>query len=337
MVRAKRVHWPSVWRCTAAVLAIVYAAAMLGFFASRALALHWPPILAMLSYVSPFLFMPTALTLPLAFLSRSRVAQGFTLAVVALFLVLYLPFFLPSFGPPPAGRPLTVMAFNLASAQSTPEEVVTAIAEVDADIVALEELTPPAARLIREKLGDRYPYTLMQPETADTGLLSSHRILSHEWFAPASTGRKALQAAVDLDGTTLHIIVVHPQPPRIIWSESEQFPIGVEYEPLRREIEDISRRAEALASPVLVLGDFNMSNQSQIYDAMTRRLGDAFRDAGWGFGFTFPDGLVWRGNRLRPAIRIDYIFHSPDLRPRHAAVGCGTGSDHCYVTAEFVH
>lgn len=322
----------------AAGLSLAYAVAALGFLATRALVWPWPAALAALSYGGPFLFLPLLLLLPLASLSRSRVALAATLALVVLFLFVYLPYFLPrpAARAPDEGQTLRVMAYNMGPASLTPQLAVDAVAGADADIVALQEVTPGTASLLRQKLSQRYAYSVLRPEEGDTGLLSRYPIVESEFFRPAGVGRRALLAALDVAGTRLHILVVHPQPPVALRPGGGLIPAGTRFGPLEREIIDIANRAASLPAPVIVAGDFNMSDQSQAYAYLAGRFGDAFRTAGWGLGFTFPDRDPRSGRAVTPLVRIDYVFASPGVRFERAATGCGTGSDHCFVLADMV-
>jgi endonuclease/exonuclease/phosphatase family metal-dependent hydrolase len=69
---------------------------------------------------------------------------------------------------------------------------------------------------------------------------------------------------------------------------------------------------------------------------MRERFADAFREAGWGLGITWPNGY---GNFLTrllpPMIRIDYVFYDPDVfnsAQAHVIPNSG-GSDHFPVVA----
>lgn len=86
-----------------------------------------------------------------------------------------------------------------------------------------------------------------------------------------------------------------------------------------------------------MLGDFNMAEHSRAYRLLSRQLTDAFREAGNGLGFTFPQD-VWIGGWQVPGpfVRLDYIFHSTDLMTRHVVVTCSGASDHCLVTADLM-
>ena len=41
------------------------------------------------------------------------------------------------------------------------------------------------------------------------------------------------------------------------------------------------------ALPLIVIGDFNLTDQQSLYTSLTRHLRDAHREGGWGMGFTF--------------------------------------------------
>jgi endonuclease/exonuclease/phosphatase (EEP) superfamily protein YafD len=90
-------------------------------------------------------------------------------------------------------------------------------------------------------------------------------------------------------------------------------------------------------TPVILGGDFNAPDHSQLYELVAGHLKNAHREAGLGFGFTYPSSDV-RVLRLFPApsvVRIDHIFFSDHF----VALRAGTmdesgGSDHRAVFAE---
>lgn len=77
-----------------------------------------------------------------------------------------------------------------------------------------------------------------------------------------------------------------------------------------------------------------MTDQSPGYRELRRRLLDAYREAGWGFGHTFPDMEVRSMPTPFPLVRIDYIFHSRDMRASRSYVGDRGGPDHRFLVAE---
>jgi endonuclease/exonuclease/phosphatase (EEP) superfamily protein YafD len=313
---------------------------VLGFLALRALLPRLPPFLALLNAFVPFLFAPLLLVLPLAWLARSRVIQASAGALLAAFLCLYAPFFLPRPGPGASHshRAFTVMTYNLGFEHAMPRQLVDTIADEGADIVAVQELVPATAALVRERLGGAYPYQIAEPGAKTNGLLSRYPILHSRWFTPAGDGRPAIDAVLDVGGAPVRVIVAHPEPPGVSWLDGElPLPIGLHDDRVQAELADVARRAAGSSVPVLFAGDFNMTDQSRTYRALARVLDDAYREAGWGFGFTFPFELRVNGRQVPgPFARLDYVFHSDGLCPQWARVHCRPGSDHCALVVRFV-
>lgn len=87
-------------------------------------------------------------------------------APVVIFVALFGARFVP-----PAGAPLRVMIFNLhyALADEQLAEMIALIRAQDADLIALQELSIPAAAL-RQHLSQEYPYQELSPATSYTGV-----------------------------------------------------------------------------------------------------------------------------------------------------------------------
>jgi endonuclease/exonuclease/phosphatase (EEP) superfamily protein YafD len=88
--------------------------------------------------------------------------------------------------------------------------------------------------------------------------------------------------------------------------------------------------------PVLLVGDFNMSEESLDYQRITAVYRDAFREVGVGMGFTFPDHRLPQSRadgKLPPLpfplIRLDYCFIGDGWTALEARVWqTSGGSDH---------
>ena len=84
----------------------------------------------------------------------------------------------------------------------------------------------------------------------------------------------------------------------------------------------------SVSGPFIVAGDFNNPPRGLLYGRLAEQWTDAFAQAGWGSGFTFPAHF--------PLMRIDYLWLSPSLR----AVDCYTlgtrASDHLPVVADIL-
>jgi endonuclease/exonuclease/phosphatase (EEP) superfamily protein YafD len=88
--------------------------------------------------------------------------------------------------------------------------------------------------------------------------------------------------------------------------------------------------------PLVLLGDLNSAPMSEVYGTLSARLTDAFTEAGWGAGHTWPaeGGNFYNIPHPPRLVRIDYVFHSAEWRAEEARVGGWDGvSDHHPVVA----
>ncbi|MEG4364958.1 hypothetical protein QUB09_24935 [Microcoleus sp. C2C6] len=115
------------------------------------------------------------------------------------------------------------------------------------------------------------------------------------------------------------------------------------YGPHAPEIQDLVQRVEREILPVIVAGDFNITDETQDYDRVLKVMQDSLRKAGFGFGFTWSHGwelklLVkssnWRLNY--PVFRIDCIWYSKHWDAKSSSVLEATESDRLPVAAELI-
>jgi len=86
-----------------------------------------------------------------------------------------------------------------------------------------------------------------------------------------------------------------------------------------KRIADLAKKSKY---PVLIVGDFNDSPLSYVYQHIKSVAGlrDAFKESGSGFGGTY--------NGRLPSYRIDYILHSPSIQTSNFEVHNFPYSDH---------
>jgi len=226
------------------------------------------------------------------------------------------------------GLTLTVATYNIYSEKSDPQQVVQVIKELDADIVGLQELGPKHARLIERDLAGEYPYQLLYPSPSlhGIGLLSRYPIVDDHVYLSYYKYIRHLRIVLNINDSPVIVYLTHPHSPRT------SFPPTAYDDRMRNEQLAVLRdELKEETDPVLVLCDCNMSDQSDAYKALDRVLDDAFREAGWGMGFTFMP------RRLLPMLRLDYIWHNVDFVARDAHPGSDSGSsDHRPMIAELM-
>jgi len=271
--------------------------------------------------------LPVAVFLPLMLWQRQKRRSGGLAVLALIFLVSYGSLFLPyrSQAAPDDATVLTVMTYNVATDHMPSESLIEALRESGADIIALQELGVQQADDLENSLLDLYPYrVLFGLGIPGKGLLSRYPILKHDLY-PLVNGRPYLEVQLDIEGEPLTVIVSHPPRPQFQGGTK----IFGDVSDATSEIEMLLERA-SLETPTLLLGDFNLSDQSENYDLISDAgWTDAFRQVGWGFGLTFPAVYM-----PFPLVRIDYVWSSPHLIPLESRIGPDGGSDHLPVIAE---
>jgi vancomycin resistance protein VanJ len=295
--------------------------------------------LALSNIFAPHLFTPLVLLLPLALLLRHAALHSAALALGALFVLLCGPSLLP-YSPRAGaeGRALRVLTLNQHRPNRRFEELMAAIRAQDADLVALQELTPATVVHLEAALADVYPYRIVAPSDVDDsglGLLSRYPLRPLE----APPGLVALAALAEVEGMTVRVLTTHLASPTTRADAPESLPalpIPSAYDTRVRdaEVARLLSFARGSPGPLLLLGDFNLADREPAYALLAAELRDSFRAAAWGFGFTFPDTKrLLRQPYPYPLIRIDYVW-SRELTPLAAWTACGQSkSDHCAVVA----
>jgi len=324
-----------------ALLALLYAAVLLGWVVVHALLgdSRWWSFL--LDTFALYLFVPLALIVPLAIVVRSYLLRACALFGVVLFLITYGGLFVPvAWRPtPPANAPrLTAMTFNVHVSNTNPDGVATAIRRADADLVGLQEVNP-VAQALRRDLSDLYPYQIMNVTSTSSGaaILSRYPLQPTGFSLPGQWNDPPLVARLRFAGATVTVLDAHPVSTLLTRGE------------IREETQQRAYTAHVIAGfvraqqdPVLVLSDFNAGDQSTPYGIVTRVLGDAWREKGVGFGHTFPGDKSFDDTRPRVhdwfipqwLVRIDYVFHSHQWQTVDARIGPWDGvSDHRPVLA----
>ena len=288
---------------------------------------------ALPSIVLPFLFAPLLLLVPLAFWVRSR-RYLFSVGVLTLlFVVSYGGLFLPR---PPVSvtedsPTLRIATFNHLKSNADFPAIKAAILRADADIVALQELSFGVAQLAETELRERYPYQVSRPAPADgrqngVGVLSRFPLENPSYSDLYRGQRFGLEVA----GRRFELVNVHFNVP---FEEGRMGSVR-RYEPTDRDrqLDALLTATEDLPA-VIIVGDFNLSDNEPGYHKLAASLTDSYRRTEAGFGLTYPARTVYRGLPLPPLVRLDYVWVR-GLEPVTASRDCRTGSDHCLVVAD---
>jgi endonuclease/exonuclease/phosphatase family metal-dependent hydrolase len=99
------------------------------------------------------------------------------------------------------------------------------------------------------------------------------------------------------------------------------------YQKRAHQAEKVLEHMQQSPYKVIICGDFNDTPMSHTYNLFYKVYTDAFRNSASGLGVTYA-GKV-------PAGRIDYIFHSKDIKSNNFTIQKGIFSDHKAISVEF--
>ncbi len=284
----------------------------------------------------------------LLWLKRPRLLWTQAVAgLIALFPLMGLVLPTPSFVD--AERPtLRVLSFNLDSGRSGIGRVVEAIKRIDADIAFIQESKAATDELVAA-LSETYPHIAVRPYSLVlsrfpvTETTDHPKIPIRDWPRSARIQRHV----VTTPEGKVAIVNVHPISPRgalnmyrfrgairsVIrgTAVNDESIDALEYNvQLRRlQIEGAARIATQEPLPIILAGDFNLPDLSQVFLANLGGFQDGFEVAGSGFGYTYPQKFPW--------MRLDRILASQEFDFVSFDVGCEGLSDHRCVIAELTY
>lgn len=329
------VRWPLrlIWFVVQVAIGL-YGMGMIAYLAAEAIAGEDVSLVGFFGNFFPWLAWGGFVLALVALFSRSRkLLVALQLPGIIMFVILYGELFWPQAVPATSGPRLTVAAFNV-HAHSDPDAAAEAVARLDVDLLGISELSDTHVPALEDRLDARYPYRALYGKVpydsskplplAGVGLLSRYPILEHEEIVTGHRMRH-MRATVNVEGVTVTVYVIHPKTPDFVP------PYRYDASGRASAFDQLLPRMAAETNPVLVLCDCNMTDRSEDYGRMARLFNDAFREAGWGMGFTFPANA----ELVPPGIRIDYVWYSDEFVARDAYVAEDSGpSDHLAVVAE---
>jgi vancomycin resistance protein VanJ len=332
--------------CSMVVMA--YAVAIAAWFLARLAYGESFWLMAAVNSFAAWLFLPLPVMIVLAVFARRRLAWVAVLAPAVLWLAWFGPRFLPRAPHAVGGNgSLRVMAFNLLATNGDVDGMVAAIEVARPDLIALAELGSAADATLARRLGTSYPYRMRQTlpgSSFGTGIYSRWPIDS---LGSLETGLGLRSAAADVRTPvgTVRFVALHPRATHVDTESYERAKQSLveSFRAREAQVTAVCRHLDGWGDrPVILAGDFNLTEFSDAYRCLAERLGDTYREVGHGFGYTWPSPWVLHAGLsllqpLSPLTRIDYVFHSHHWVAVDAQVlDLDTGSDHLPVVVTLV-
>ena len=322
---------------------MAYTGAVLGYALLRPLLAERTGWIELADDLEPWSYLPApAVALLGAAMGSGGLAAG-SAAAVATFGLRWGYRFLRRSTPDAAARPatdLTVMTFNTLAWQREGRDLEASIAKADPDIVGLQEIGPRGAEHLARTFGDRLPHRYVTHAASSSGaaVLSRYPIREAAAFRASSHGHWWQRMTIDTPVGPITYLNLHTRIPHLRTTHrmlsGRRIPLEYHAEVRRDEVRKLVSMLDKVEGPVIVGGDFNMTERSPDYRLLSSRLHDAYRAVGAGLGHTFPA----RGAFPRafpapwPMLRLDYIWHSSHFAPSWAYRGdCGHSDHHPIV------
>ncbi len=326
---------PNWLRRIASGAVMVYGALVIGWGVAHALVGDGYWLIALVNSFAVYLFAPLPLMALVAAVARRQGAWIALGAVALLFLGLfggYLTPLSPIAHAEADGPALTVMTYNVLYTSTDGHAIAATITGAGPDLVAFQELTPRLAEQLGQEIGALYPYRtpLHSACLAEVAVWSRYP-LQFESVDEDVTCR-VCPVVVTLQRGPVRVVNVHAWPYTGIDRESVERSFGWRQEQIELILDAFADQPE----PLIVLGDLNSTPMHEVHRTLSARLADAFVEAGWGLGHTYPaaGGRAWGHPYPSRLVRIDHIFHSDAWRAEAAWVAAWDGSsDHLPVVA----
>lgn len=233
---------------------------------------------------------------------------------------------LPLFLPTPMVSPLEypfgthrAMLINVNSELGDPRLVLDAIAAEKPEILVLEEVTDSWMQAM-DGLTNALPYWVASPREDNFGiaLFAQNPLLAKNILFLGEAAVPSILVSVKMDDRFVEILATHPLPPA-----------GATYTAFRNE--QLDRVAECVKdrSPLLLLGDLNMTPWSPSFHRFIEQSG--LQDSAKGYGIQ----PSWPAHFLLLGIPIDHCLHSRDIHITRRRTGSRVNSDHLPLIVDF--
>jgi endonuclease/exonuclease/phosphatase (EEP) superfamily protein YafD len=231
---------------------------------------------------------------------------------------------------------LRFMTYNTLAWQREGRDLAASIVKAAPDVVGLQEIGPRAAEYLASTLAARYPYSYVTRAASSSGAatLSRFPLVDPVAFRASSHGHWWQRMIVETSAGPITFINLHTKIPHIQSTHHRGrlpgFPLDFRAQRRHAEIQMLMGVIEKIEGPLVVSGDFNMTERSSDYRLLATRLKDAYKAVGVGLGHSFPR----RGSfpiafpAPWPTLRLDYVWHSNHFAPTWAYRGDAGKSDH---------
>ncbi len=240
------------------------------------------------------------------------------LLIALLNLGVISPWYLPAPETEAGTVSLKVMHSNVNAQNTDYPAVMAAVTQADPDIFIAQEVTADWVQGL-QPLAERYPYRHAVPQFDNFGMMVFSKLPLEAMCEFCWGGDSLLSVSFTIrrQGKSLQILAAHPLPP-----------IGGElYRQRNQQLEALAGFAAQAKSPLLLIGDLNISMWSADYQQLEQR---GLRNARQGFGVV----PTWPTQLPILMIPIDHALVSDAIQVQDFQAGPDVGSDHLPIVLQ---
>lgn len=281
----------------------------------------------MTSYIFPWLLIFFVPLFVISIVGRRKQLAVVTVIPILTIAFTFAPLFLPKVQttPAPDRSTLKIMSYNMHAIKDI-RGIAEVIRQEKPDILLIQEYSNRLFSPSFHGLDNLYPELYMEVASKDFRQATLSRYPIKLISAELDKGRTQ-KMQIELPTGTIEVWNVHPMPPFLILPEE----FDAQMSALAEDIPQVD-------GPLIVAGDLNATDQSEIYRKFNQYLQDAHWETGWGFGFSYPASpykFMEMPFQTGPLWRIDYVFHSQHLYAISArTLTASGGSDHLPIVVE---
>jgi endonuclease/exonuclease/phosphatase (EEP) superfamily protein YafD len=259
----------------------------------------------------------------LGVLYHRRHLQIASLIAFGLFLLIFGKLLIPKQSSIPSSADvLRVMTYNMLVYAPDVQVGADFIREEDADVVLIQETSVSMSNILEDEMKDLYPYQIHHPSDIPIGLsvISKYPFETIDYDLGDSWVGEPILIDVDWRGQKVHVVNFHMDPtsPGVIFTPNRAREVA------EMRLEHATRLVkflENMPGPAILAGDANDVFLNDPYILLMQSgLQDAWAQAGFGLGHTFPGNKSPGTSRMNIngfyvpewLVRIDYIFVTSD-------------------------
>jgi endonuclease/exonuclease/phosphatase (EEP) superfamily protein YafD len=296
----------------------------------------WGILLELFSHFKLQYLLLSLLILGLLVFTRKRNYIIVSIFCFSIILIEILPWYIPQTGIQgniPINN-LRVLSSNVNTQNQNYPKVLSLVRQEKPDIAVFMEVNADWIKEL-DSLKDILPYSVVNANPYNLGIAvySKRQLQNASINFFGTTNNPSIVGSLIFNRKFISLIAIHPPPP---------FKPAL-FQARNKQLGEITKYVNSLSSPVVIVGDFNITMWSQYYKNFVRKTG--LRNARQGFGIlpTWPIKTNYPPYSRIPlpltwllSIPIDQCLISPSLKVASIRTGANVGSDHRPLIADLV-